>query len=491
MGLIVLIAYAALILYAASKTVFGGSFSVALPSGRGGGPAGASIAPVAPVASGATDTAGGSCGGQSAFFVNNRASGALGVALSIIVSCVGASATMGMIGLAFNVGTPAFWWLGAGCAGLTLLALLLARKVRETGAYTMPQLVESFLGRRARPLISLVIVVAWMAILAAQFVAITKVLAALTGFSPYVCLAVGFGLIVTHTLGGQAAIMRVDRIQAVILLAALAALLLWLSGQNPGWAGKVDLELVNSGFPAEKLVYFLFIVGGNYLVCPMLFGRFLSARNGTQARRGGFMAVCGLALCGVLIVCVGLACRDFLPASLSGDQVLTAALARAPAWLNVFISIALVSAIVSSADSCLVTASTVLAHDLIGRGSVGVSRLCVVGLGLAGLALSFWGKSILDYLLMAYDVYVCGVVVPVFIGLLLSRRFVIHPVFACAAVLAGGLLGAVSALGGQNAFSYAGMVTAAALALCGLRRRASDRPAAMSPTGKAESGIMA
>ncbi|MDL2306931.1 hypothetical protein LJC48_02730 [Desulfovibrio sp. OttesenSCG-928-C06] len=460
MGLAVLIIYAALILYAASKTIFstGGS-----GRGRASG-------------LGAHSSAGESCcgsgsGAVSAFFVNNRASGALGVALSIIVSCVGASATMGMIGLAFNVGTPAFWWLGAGCAGLTLLSVLLARKVRETGAYTMPQLVESFLGKQARPLISAVIVIAWMAILAAQFVAITKVLGALTGFGQYVCLAVGFGLIVTHTLGGQAAIMRVDRIQAFILLAALVALLIWLNGQNPGWAASVDFELVNSGFPAEKLVYFLFIVGGNYLVCPMLFGRFLSARNGGEARRGGFMAVCGLALCGALIVCVGLACRDFLPAGLAGDQVLTAALGKAPAWLNVFISIALISAIVSSADSCLVTASTVLSHDLLGRGSVASSRLCVIVLGLAGLGLSFWGKGILDYLLMAYDVYVCGVVVPVFIGLVLNRRYVIHPAFACAAVLIGGGLGAASALSGQNVFSYAGMIAAAVVALAGLRPR--------------------
>jgi Na+/proline symporter len=44
----------------------------------------------------------------SAFFVNNRKSSALGVALSIVVSCVGASATIGMIGMAFTLGTPAF-----------------------------------------------------------------------------------------------------------------------------------------------------------------------------------------------------------------------------------------------------------------------------------------------------------------------------------------------------------------------------------------------
>ena len=80
------------------------------------------------------------------FYVNGRRGSALNVGASILVSCVGASATLGMIGMAFSLGTPAFWWLGAGAVGLVLLSLLLAPAVRETGAYTMPQLVESVLG---------------------------------------------------------------------------------------------------------------------------------------------------------------------------------------------------------------------------------------------------------------------------------------------------------------------------------------------------------
>jgi SSS family solute:Na+ symporter len=468
MGLVLLAAYAAVILLTAGKSMRGG--------------------------------------GQCAFFVNNRSSSALGVGLSIIVSCVGASATIGVIGLAFHIGTPAFWWLGAGAVGLTALSLLLARKVRETGAYTMPQLVETFLGPAARPLISVLIVLAWMAILAAQFVAITRILQGLTGFSGLLCLAIGFALIVLHTLGGQAAIMRVDRIQALLMLLALLLLLGWLClfGQagmtglsEPGvaaalggsseasgvgglaWLSNLRFELVNDAFPPEKLVYFLFVVGGNYLVCPMLFGRLLSARNASSARLGGLIAVCGLVICSLLIVSIGLACTGLLPPDTPGDAVLGLALSSlVPSWLGLGVSLALVSVIVSSADSCLVTASTVLAHDLLRRDDTRTSRVCVVALGAAGLLLSLWGRDVLDYLLMAYDVYVCGVVAPVFIGLLASKAGgggrTIQPRFACAAVVCGGVFGAASALSGENLFSYLGLITAAALTLAGLRRQAAS-----------------
>ena len=405
---------------------------------------------------------------EAAFFVNNRGSGSWGVAFSIIVSSIGASATIGMIGMAFAVGTPAFWWLGMGAIGLVALSLLLARKVRRSGAYTLPHMAETFLGKPARPLIALVVVVAWSAILAAQFSAVVRVLESLTGFSPLLCLGLGFFLIVTHTLGGQAAIMRTDRLQALILVIALVVILGWLSGHNPSWPSLATLEITNAQFTNEKLLYFFIIVGANYLVCPMLFGRILSAKDERSARLGGLIAAAGIAICAAGIVAVGLACRGFIFAETTQDAVLTTILAQhMPSWMNLVVSFTLLSAIVSSADSCLVTASGVLSFDLLGKRSVMAARMCVLLLGLAGAGFSLWGKGILDYLLMAYDVYACGVVVPVFVGLMLPSPRRIDTRWACAAVIVGGLCGAVAAFSGQTGFSYGGMALSGLLSCYG------------------------
>lgn len=409
--------------------------------------------------------------GNEAFYVNNRASDAWGVGFSIIVSCVGASATIGMIGMAFAVGTPAFWWLGAGAAGLTALALLLARKVRKSGAYTLPHMVEAFLGPQARPLIAVIIVMAWSAILAAQFTAIGKVLGALTGFGPYLCLAIGFLLICGHTVGGQSAIMRVDRIQALIILVALAVMLVWLTMHNPEWMQAVRLEAVNAQFPAETLRYYLVVVGANYLVCPMLFGRLLSARDEKNAVLGGIIGALGILVCSTLIVAVGLACKGLIPADTAQDAVLTAILADVmPPWMHIVVSFALISAIVSSADSCLVTAATVCSHDLLSTQSPAAARACVFALGVAGAAVSFWGKGILGFLLMAYDIFACGVVAPCFIGLLLFPARHIDTRFACTAVLAGGILGAAAAFTENSFYNYTGMALSGLLALAGARK---------------------
>ena len=413
------------------------------------------------------------------FFVNNRQSGALGVGFSIIVSCVGASATIGMIGMAFAVGTPAFWWLGAGAAGLVLLSLLLARIVRGSGAYTLPHMAEGFLGAPVRPVMSLVIVTAWTAILAAQFAALTKVLEPLTGFSPLACLGLGLLLICGHTLGGQSAVMRADRVQALIILLALLAMLGWLTLHNPAWPASVSFEVVNADFSPGQLLYFLLVVGANYLVCPMLFGRMLSAKNERSARLGGLIGAGGIALCAGLIVAVGLASKGLVPADTARDDVLPALLGSVlPAWLGLAVSFALISAIVSSADSCLITAATVLSFDLLGNkggrrgapadgGAVRRGQACVAVLGLSGAALSLWGKGILGFLLMAYDVFACGVVMPIFVGLLLHRRRRIKSRWACAAVAFGGCFGLGAAVTGDALWSYAGMSVSFFLTLCG------------------------
>ena len=417
------------------------------------------------------------------FFLNKRASSAIEVGLSIVVSSVGASATIGMIGMVFVVGTPAFWWFGAASLGLLVLSSILAKKVRETNAYTLPHLVETLLGKEARFLIAFIIVIAWIAILAAQFSAIVSIFSSLLNINNYKALALGFAFIVLHSLGGQRVIMRLDRIQAFIIGIAFLILLFWLDTKNPLWFQHVNIEIINPKFPLEKLFYFLIIVGANYLVCPTLFSRILSAKDEKVARKGVLIAVIGLLLCACLIVAIGLASRGLIPENTSQDMVLATLLSDImPAWLVLVISFALLSAIISSADTCLVVASTIFAFDILHKTSPRITRIITIFIGLAGALLTLWGKGILGFLLMAYDVFACGVVMPIFIAFLMHRQEKIEvqeiesqeierekaktqkmkarkikPYIACLAVILGGSFGILGAFLTNTNYTYLGL----------------------------------
>jgi len=406
--------------------------------------------------------------GEAGFYLNNRSSSAWAVGSSIVVSCVGASATIGTVGLAFEVGTPAFWWLGSGALGLSVLTVFLAARVRRTEARTMPEIVEGFFGPRLRRLISLIIVAAWLSILAAQFSALSQVTAAMTGLEARAALILGVLLVTAHTvLGGQAGVIRLDRWQCLILIAGLIMMVGWLTRVNYPALRAIPLEPVNEQFPLSRLIYFLLIIGGSYVVCPTLFGRLLSAKDEKTARRGALGAVFGMAAVSVAVVSIGLLSRGLIDPGVSGDAVLVRVLETVfPAWLTLVAYVVLLSAIVSSADSGLISAGLVLAHDVLGKKDLKTSRLCLAALALGALLLSSTGKGILGFLLMANDIYVCGVVGPVFVGLMWSgREGAATPAkgLAAAGIAAGGLLGLTAALTGNVYFSYAGLAVSIGL----------------------------
>lgn len=410
--------------------------------------------------------------GSLAFYVNSRESGVLSVAFSIIVSVIGASATLGMVGLSFSVGTPGFWWLGAGAIGLILQALLVSKKVRETGAYTMPGIAKRFLGKEARTLIAFVIVIAWLSILAAQFTAILRILEPLTGLSSQVCRVIGFFLIVMHCLGGQAAIIRADKVQALILIGALVMILGWITYINPEWTSSVTIEPFNQNFTIDNWVYYMIIVGANYLICPMIFNRILCAQTEEVAKKAAFYAALGIAVCAVLIVSIGLATRGLIPSDTPRDAVLITVLStQFPSWMHLLVSFALVSVIVSSADTCLITVANILSYEVLKTEDIKVGRGAVLLIGSLGIALSLWGKSILSYLLMSYDIFAGGVVVPVFIGLLLSKTHRVLPMYACSAIFFGGFLGILSAVYNNPLYCYMGMGMGGIIALIGARKK--------------------
>ncbi len=430
---------------------------------------------------------------SAAFFVNNRRSGTLSVAFSIIASCVGGSATMGMAGLAWSVGLPAFWWLGTGAIGLSVLAIFLAKRVRESGASTLPEMVTTFIGAPARPLSSIIIILAWFAITAAQFSAMAALLSPLLMSSfaldaeaaRIFALVGGAALIVVYAcIGGQAAVIKSDVAQYIVLMVSFLVALGFLWQSNAEALHTVPVEIFNDGFTLSKFSYFMLVLGGSYVVCPMLFGRLLSAQNAQVARRGALWAVVGLALTACVIVALGILCRGLVPAASAGtlpETVLTTVLfAELPTWASTLVLLGIFSALISSADSSLVTAATIAGNDIFRSTSPKICRLCIVGIGIGSIALALPGKGILSLLLMANDIYVCGVVVPVFVGMMYYKTRPLPAGMMTLAMAVGGSFGLVAAMSGDNVYAYAGVFSALVLSLMAVYVRRSAQKTCIS-----------
>jgi SSS family solute:Na+ symporter len=123
---------------------------------------------------------------------------------------VGASSTIGMAGLGFSKGFPGAWWMLSNTLGMLILTLF-AGRIRATGCYTLPQLVGSFYGDRARTAASILIAVSWIGVIAVQIIASGKVLSAVFGGNGTLFMVICTVVFVLYTAhGGQSSVVRTD-----------------------------------------------------------------------------------------------------------------------------------------------------------------------------------------------------------------------------------------------------------------------------------------
>ena len=102
------------------------------------------------------------------FFVAGRKGSSLFIVGSLLATIIGGSATVGMAGLGFQRGLTGAWWLLAGSVGLIILGAFFAGKIRQFALYTLPELIEKQYDRRMALASSVLIVIAWIAIIAAN-----------------------------------------------------------------------------------------------------------------------------------------------------------------------------------------------------------------------------------------------------------------------------------------------------------------------------------
>jgi hypothetical protein len=86
-----------------------------------------------------------------------------------------------------------------------------AGRIRATGCYTLPQLLGSFYGDRARTAASILIAVSWIGVIAVQIIASGKVLSAVFGGNGTLFMVICTVVFVLYTAhGGQSSVVRTD-----------------------------------------------------------------------------------------------------------------------------------------------------------------------------------------------------------------------------------------------------------------------------------------
>jgi len=260
-------------------------------------------------------------GSQDGFFVAHRKGTVLLITGSLLATAVGGSSTVGMAGLGFQRGLTGAWWLLVGSIGLLILGLFFARKIRSAALYTLPELVERQYGRRVGLAASILIVIAWVGIVAGQIVAAGKVLSILGIGSVTLWMVIFTIVFVTYAiLGGQFSIIRTDFIQAAILFAGIfIALALTLS--HVGGLDGLRFSLpphyfsfpVSPEFDWKTLLSLLILVGATYVVGPDMYTRLFCAKGEKTAQLSTFLSASLFVPIAFAITLIGMSANVLYP----------------------------------------------------------------------------------------------------------------------------------------------------------------------------------
>lgn len=404
------------------------------------------------------------------YTVAGRKQGALPVAGSLVATCVGASATLGVVNMAYNIGFPAFWWLGAGAFGLMLLAWFGAHKLVYLQGLTLPDVAAKVISPWVVKPIALIIVIGWTGIVAAQFVAVARIFEVFFDVPVWTVLLVTFlGVSLYACFGGQISVVRTDSIQLVILLAGLGLLayIIYLKAEGP-LIQISDLVITNDKFGYDRWFYFLIIIGSQYIVGPDIFSRVFCAKS-ARAARGGLVVAGVMLLCvSLLVVAIGLAISTYalLP---PGDNILVAATNKfLPPWAIIVVLLALLSAIFSSADTCLLSVSTTFTKDILNSHNVNTARYSIIVFGFLAFTVALWKQDILELLLAAYTIFGGGVIAPMIVALAAHNRKKVKVPFMFAAIGIGSILGICAVIFDYSNLAILGFAVSGLLAILSL-----------------------
>jgi solute:Na+ symporter, SSS family len=368
--------------------------------------------------------------GQSAesYWVAERRYSTSRVTASLVATIFGASSTMGIIGLGYSRGFTGAWWSLIGGIALIPFGFFLASRVRALRVYTLPDILKEAYGDKVAIPAGLMIALAWCGVIAAQMIAGGRLLSGVLSLDFQLALGIVAVVFVLYTFwGGQLSVIRTDFWQLMLFVGGLFIALAFLIESQ----GSLDTVLkqvppqhlrfpVSSAFGwYEVLVFYPLVVGLPYIVGPDIYSRVLCARNDQVARKSTLLAALFVIPLSFLLAFFGVLARAQFPGIPAETALPHTLRTLIPAGLEGLIVAGFLGAIMSSADTCLISASTILSLNVVGpvrKGSqeqhLRVTRgaLLVVG-GTAWLVASFQ-QGIISSLLLGYTVFVGGVVLP-------------------------------------------------------------------------------
>ena len=408
------------------------------------------------------------------YYVGSRNMSWSHVGMSVVATDVGGGFSIGLGGLGFTMGLAGSWLLFTGLVGAWLAAVVLIPRVKrldlEHNYFTYPDLLRRRYGKTTAMIAALISGIGYLGFTGGQILAGAK-LASATIFSEvplgvdpmtFSLYAIA-GITIAYTvIGGLKAVIYTDTVQWMILLGGLVFLAIPIALVEVGGLSGMRAALPADHFrlgavEPRRLLNWAVTIIPIWFVGMTLYQRIYACRSVGDARKAWYLA--GLleyplmAFSGVVL---GMAARVLYP-TVDPEMGLPLLIAEVlPAGVAGLVIAAYFSAIMSTADSCLMASSGNFVSDLAARllpwarsdrAQMRLSMLVTAVVGVLAVLLAASFRSVLDAILYAYAFMVSGLLVPT-LGVFYLKRG--GEAAAISAMLVGGGTSLVAIIGGWD-----------------------------------------
>ena len=358
------------------------------------------------------------------FFLGGRRLGAWVAALSASASSSSAWTLLGVSGAAYAWGVSALWLFPATVSGFLVNWLWVApRLMRESRADDSLTLTVFLAGDRDDPtapaiirLSSVVVLFSFLFYVAAQFQAAGHAFASSFALDETTAIAIGVAIIVLYTLlGGFWAVSVTDTLQGLLMAGTAIVLpLVALAGvggfgelaeglRRVSESGEMSLTGGRGLVLGAAFVLGTLGIGLGYPGQPHVVNRFMALRDPRALARGRVVAILWAVAVYAGMLLLGLCGRVLFAELPDGEQVFfEAANAMLPPVVAGVMIAAVLSAIMSTADSQLLVAASSVSYDLDraarrasdpeARG-LGRSRLVVLAVSLVAMLIAMFAPA--------------------------------------------------------------------------------------------------
>ena len=399
---------------------------------------------------------------SSDYFLGGRSLGPFVAAISASASSSSAWTLLGVSGFAYTKGLSALWLFPSCVGGFLINWFWLAPRLRaHKEARDAVTVTELLAGDRREPwskatafALAGIVVSAFTIYVASQYNASAKTLDATFGLAFESAILIGGAIVILYTLlGGFWAVSVTDSVQGSLM--ALTALILPIAAlaEVGGFTALQDgiYEVDVAGFgslfrdlplsAALGFVVGLLGIGLGYPGQPHVVNRFMALKEGGgELRRARLYAIVWAVATYSGMILLGLCGRVLLPDLVDGEKIfihMTNDL-FSPILSGIMLA-AVLSAVMSTADSQLLAAASSATHDINpdagGPAMVRRSRIVVAVIGCVAMAVAYMDRSSIFKMVLSAWTVVGAAVGPLLVVLLI--RGSVRPAFRLAAVLTG------------------------------------------------------